>query len=83
MGEYGGSGAEKDWSHRFCVDYHGLNSVTKVDTFPLPRIDDLLDQLGESRYFSVLDLGSGLWQIRTHPDSREGKDSICDPPRPL
>ena len=40
---------QKDGSHRFCVDYHGLNSVTKQDTFPLPRINDLLDQLGESK----------------------------------
>ena len=40
---------KKDGTLRFCVDYRGLNSVTKKDTFPLPRIDDLLDQIGESR----------------------------------
>jgi len=34
---------KKDGTLRFCVDYHGINSVTKKDTFPLPRIDDLLD----------------------------------------
>lgn len=48
-----------------------LNSVTKADTFPLPRIDDLLNQLGESKFFSTLDLASGYWQIRVHPDSQE------------
>ena len=48
-----------------------LKSVTKVDTYPLPRIDDLLDQLGKSKYFSTLDLASGYWQISVHPDSRE------------
>ena len=62
---------KKDGSHRFCVDYRVLNSVTKADTFPLPRIDDLLDQLGESNFFSTLDLASGYWQIRVHPDCRE------------
>ena len=37
---------KRDGTDRFCVDYRELNSVTKADTFPLPRIDDLLDQLG-------------------------------------
>ena len=62
---------KKDGSHRFCVDYCHLNSVTKSENFPLPRIDDLLDQLGKARIFSTLDLASGYWQIRVHPDSRE------------
>ena len=67
---------KKDGSQRFCVDYSELNSVTKVDMFLLPCRDDLLDQLGESRYFSTLNLASGFWQIPVHPNSRE-KNSIC------
>ena len=62
---------KKDGSHRFCVDYWGLNAVTKADAFPLSRIDDLLDHLGKAKYFSMLDLASGFWQIRMEPHSQE------------
>ena len=50
------------------MDYLELNAVIKADTFPLPRIDDLLNQLRAPQYFSTLDLTSGYWQIRMHPD---------------
>ena len=62
---------KRDGTHRFCVDYRGLNDVTKTDSFPLPRIEDLLDMLGQARYFSTLDLASGFWQIRMHTYSQE------------
>ena len=62
---------KKDGTLRFCVDYRKLNELTKADTFPLPKIDDLLDQLGKSKYFSTLDLKSGSWQIKVHPSSQE------------
>ena len=62
---------KKDGSQRFCVDYRALNAVTKVDTYHLPRVDDLLDRLGGSRYFSTLDLASGYWQIPVSPGVRE------------
>ena len=62
---------KKDGSHRFCVDYRELNSVTKADNFPLPRIEDNLEQLGRSKYCSTLDLSAGYWQIRMKADSRE------------
>ena len=52
---------KKDGNVHFCVDYRKLNQVTKLDEFPLPRIDDTLDILNGSRYFSALDLASGYW----------------------
>ena len=62
---------KKDGTLRFCIDYRHLNSVTKLDKFPLPRIDDLLDQLGQSQYFSTLDLAAGYWQVKVGDKSRE------------
>ena len=47
---------KKDGSKRFCVDYRKLNAVTKKDVYPLPRIDDILDTLGQAKVFSILDL---------------------------
>ena len=51
---------KKDGRKCFCVDYSRLNSVTKMDVFPLPRVDDTLDSLAQSKYFTTLDLASGF-----------------------
>ena len=48
---------------RFCIDFRRLNSITRKDTFPIPRIDDCLDLLGNAKYFSTIDLASGYWQV--------------------
>ena len=62
---------KKDGTQRFCVDYRRVNAVTKKDVYPLPRIDDILDTLSGTKYFSTLDLCSGYWQIQLDPDTRE------------
>lgn len=62
---------KKDGTLRLCVDYRDLNAVTRPKSFPIPRIDDLLDQLGKSHYFSTLDLAAGFWQIKVDEESRE------------
>ncbi|CAF3794553.1 unnamed protein product [Rotaria sordida] len=62
---------KKDGSLRFCIDYRELNAVTIRDVYPIPRIDDTLDQLQYAKYFSSMDLRSGFWQIALDPDSRD------------
>jgi len=62
---------KKDGSHRFCVDYRGLNRVTTPDTYPLPRIDEMLDSLSGRAWFTVLDSQSAYWAISVHPDDRQ------------
>ncbi|KAK6326890.1 hypothetical protein J4Q44_G00025350 [Coregonus suidteri] len=56
---------------RFCVDYRGLNSVTTKDSYPIPRIDESLDHVRGSSWFSSLDLRSGYWQVPLSPGARE------------
>ena len=62
---------KKDGSLRFCVDYRKLNEVTIKDAQPLPRIDDALDALQGSMFFSTLDLQKGYFQVPLRPQDRE------------
>ena len=61
---------KKDGSLRFCVDFREVNAVTVRDVYLIPRIDDTLDQLRFSKYFTSLDLQSGFWQIALDPRTR-------------
>ena len=48
--------AKKSGKWRFCIDLHALNLVTRLDSFPLPRIDDTLDRLSNSQFYNTLDM---------------------------
>ena len=55
---------KKDGSLRLCIDYRELNKVTIRNQYPLPRIDDLFDQLQGAKVFSKIDMRSGYHQLK-------------------
>ena len=57
---------KKDGTMRMCVDFRGLNANTRVDRYPIPRIDDLMDRLNGAKVFSAIDLRAGYHQMRIH-----------------
>ena len=62
---------KKDGSNRVVIDYRKLNMITKKDSYPLPHIDNTLDQLGNAKFFSAMDLISGYWQVKLPPSEQE------------
>ena len=52
-----------DGTFHMCTDYRKVNSVTKADSFPVPRMDDCIDNIGQAKYVTKFDLLKGFWQI--------------------
>nr|XP_054594838.1 uncharacterized protein LOC129162695 [Nothobranchius furzeri] len=54
---------KKDGSIRFCIDFRRVNAQSDFDAYPLPRLDDLIECVGQAKYISTLDLCKGYWQV--------------------
>lgn len=70
---------KKDGTLRFCVDYRTLNNVTIHDSYPLRRMDECIDSMGEGRIFSTLAANSGYWQVEI--DEKGRKNRLYKSPR--
>ena len=68
---------KKDGSMRLYIEYRQLNKVTIKNRYPLPRIDDLMDQLVGARVFSKIDLRSGYHQIKVKDEDNLTSSQFC------
>ena len=62
---------KKDGGLQFCINFCCLNTRTKKDSYPLPRIQEALESLAGAGHFSCLDLKSGFWQIKMEEASKQ------------
>ena len=62
---------KEDGQPRLCFDYRKVNSVTKHDSFPMPRIEDCIDRIGNAKFITKLDLLKGYWQVALSPRAQE------------
>lgn len=65
-----------DGTPRFCTDFRKVNEVTVPDSFPLPRMEDCIDTIGDAVYITKLDLLKGYWQVPLTPRAREISASV-------
>ena len=63
--------SKPDGSLRFCNDFRKVNEISKFDAYPMPRVDELLEKIGNARYITTLDLTKGYWQIPLTPRAKE------------
>ena len=74
MGLSIGDCRETRWWNPTQLDYRELNQVTKYDAYPMPRIEEMLDQIGNAHFITTLDLAKGYWQV---PMSEEDKEKTA------
>ena len=70
--------AKPDGSNRFVTDFRRVNSVTKPDSFPIPRLLDCIDKMGNAKYISVFDCLKGYWELPLTDHARE-VSAFCTP----
>jgi len=73
---------KKDGTWRFCVNYRKLNDITIKNRFPMPLMDEILDELAGTRYFAKLDMTAGYHQVRMKQED-EHKTAFKNTPWPL
>ncbi|KAL2081694.1 hypothetical protein ACEWY4_023547 [Coilia grayii] len=62
---------KRDGSIRFCIDFRQVNALSKVDPYPMPRINELVERLGKAKYITTIDLSRGYWQVPLSPRAKE------------
>jgi transposase InsO family protein len=68
---------KSDGGWRLCINYQKLNDITIRDKYPLPRMDELIDIIGQPRFITSLDLRSGYWQVPLDAESQDKAAFIC------
>ena len=67
-----------DGGFRFCTDFRKVNDKTKSDSFPIPRIADCIDQIGNAKFVSTFDMLKGYWQVPLTQRAREAEKALQD-----